>query len=310
MNFNADKRGIVEELHKQARKNFQRRRVVMKGIDDLWQADLVEMINYASVNNDYRYLLTVIDTFSKKAWAVAVKNKTAQNVTNAMKSIFDKHHRKPINLQTDDGKEFFNNQFNHLMQTNKINHYSTYSTLKASIVERFNRTLKGMMWKEFSFQGTYKWIHIYQKLVDKYNDTFHRTIQMSPNEVNSSNEKYLLDNIYNKLKVFKRPKFKVGDHVRISKYKHVFEKGYTPNWTTEVFKVKTVKNTNPNTYILEDYHGSEIRGGFYEYELLKTKYPQTYLVEKVLRRRGNMFYVKWLGFSSEHNSWINSNDIS
>lgn len=309
MDLNAEKRQIVEELHKQARKNFKRRRVVVKGIDDLWQADLVEMGSYEKYNNGYRYLLTVIDTFSKKAWAVAVKSKDGQNVTAAMKSVLDSLKRKPKNLQTDDGREFFNNQFHHLMQSHKINHYSTYSSLKASIVERFNRTLKAMMWKEFSFQGTYKWINIYQELIDKYNNTLHRTIKMTPNEVNSSNEKTLLDTVYNNLKVFKRPKFKVGDHVRISKYKHVFEKGYTPNWTTEVFKIKNIKITNPNTYILEDYRGSEIKGGFYEYELLKTKYTQTYLVEKVLRRRGNMLYVKWLGFSSNHNSWINSNNI-
>ena len=82
------------------------------------------------------------------------------------------------------------------------------------------------------------------------------------------------------------------------------------NRTTEIFKIKNIRNTNPNTYILDDYRGSEIKGGFYEFELLKTKYTQTYLVEKVLKRRGNMLYVKWLGFSSNHNSWINLNNTS
>lgn len=105
------------------------------------------------------------------------------------------------------------------------------------------------MWKEFSFQGNYKWINIYQELIDKHNNKFHRTIKMTPNKVDSSNEKNLLDTVYNNLKVCKIAKFKVGDHVRISKYKHIFEKGYTPNWTTEVFKIKTMNNTNPNTYI-------------------------------------------------------------
>ncbi|XP_037891516.1 uncharacterized protein LOC119638665 [Glossina fuscipes] len=265
----------------------------MKGIDDLWQTDLVEMISYAVQKNGYRYILTVIDTFSKKAWVMAVKNKNAQYVMNAMKGIFEKNHRKPKNLQTDNGKEFFNNQFHQLMQNNHINHYSTYSVLKASIVERFNRILKGMMWKEFIFQGTYKWIHIYKDLFDKYDNTFHRTMKMTPKQVNSSNEKSLLDTVYSNLKIFKRPKFKTNDYVRISKYKHQFEKGYTPNWTTEIFRVKTIRNTNRNTYLLEDYQGREVKGGFYEYELMKTKFPQTYLVEKVVKRRGNMVYVKW-----------------
>ena len=130
-----------------------------------------------------------------------------------MKNVFDTSKRKPKNLQTDQ----------HLIQSHKINHYSTYSSLKASIVERFNRTLK-----EFSFQGTYKWINIYQDLIAKYNNTLHNTINLTPNEVNSLNEKTLLDTVYNNLKVFRRPKFKIGDQVRKSKYKHIFEKGYTP----------------------------------------------------------------------------------
>lgn len=303
--MNINKRNIVNELHKQARKNFIRRNVIIKGIDDLWQADLVEMINYELYNDGYRYLLTVIDTFSKKAWAIAIKRKTAVNIVKSMQKIFKNSMRKPKNLQTDDGKEFFNNSFKNLMKIYHINHYSTYSVLKASIVERFNRTLKNMMWKEFSYQGTYQWINIYKNLINQYNNTYHKTIHMSPNDVNLTNEQMLLDTVYNHLKITNKPKFKIGDFERISKYKHIFEKGYTPNWTTEIFKIKIIQNTNPTTYILEDYQEHEIKGGFYEYELMKTNYPDTYLVEKIIKRRKNKALVKWLGFSSIHNSWIN-----
>ena len=254
-------------------------------------------------------MLTVIDAFSKKAWVEAVKRKTGENVTNAMKNILNKSKQTPKNLQTDDGKEFFNVPFKKLMISKKINLYSTFSTLKSSIVERFNRTLKGMMWKEFSFKGSYKWIDDYKNLVDKYNNKLHRTIQMTPNQVNSSNESYLLKSAYNNLKTFHKPKFKLNDYVRISKYRHVFDKGYTPNWTTEIFKIKYIRNTNPTTYILEDYQGEEIKGGFYEYELLKTNLTQTYLVEKILKKHKNKAFVKWLGFSSDHNSWIDVDDL-
>lgn len=307
MNVNK-KKGLVGELHRQARRNFKRRRVITKGIDDLWQADLVEMGYYSRFNRGHRFLLTVIDTFSKFAWAVPLKTKNASNVTEAMKSIFVKG-RSPKNLQTDDGKEFFNKQFQNLMREYHINHYSTYSILKASIVERFNRTLKGLMWKEFSYQGTYHWTNIYKELIEKYNNTKHRTIKMTPSSVNSNNENLILNTVYNNLKIFNKPKFHIGDNVRISKYKHIFDKGYTPNWTTEVFKIKTIQNTNPTTYILADYEGNAIKGGFYEYELMKTRYPNNYLVEKILSTRGNRVLVKWLGFSSEHNSWINKSDI-
>lgn len=150
------KRILIEELHRQARKNFKRRRVITKGIDDLWQADLVEMRSFSVYNKGYNYLLTIIDTFSKFAWGVAVRTKTGVEVTQAIESVFKKYRRIPKNLQTDDGKEFFNQDFNKLMLKYSINHYSTYSVLKASIVERFNRTLKNMMWKEFSFTGSYQ----------------------------------------------------------------------------------------------------------------------------------------------------------
>lgn len=302
------KRDLVNELHKQARKNFNRRRVVMKGIDDLWQADLVEMGNYSKSNKNYRYLLNIIDTFSKFAWAVALKNKTALEVAKAMDSIL-KLGRVPKNLQTDDGKEFFNKYFENLMQKYSINHYSTCSRMKASIIERFNRTLKGMMWKEFSLNGSYRWLNIYKDLIDSYNRKVHRTIKMAPINVNSSNEKKLLNTVYSHLKIYKVSKFNVGDYVRISKYKHIFEKGYTPNWTTEIFKIKTVKNTYPTTYTLEDYLGNPIKGGFYDEELSKTKFPNTYLVEKILKTKGEKAFVKWLGFPNQHNSWINKSEI-
>lgn len=303
-----EKRAIVNELHAPARKNFIRRRVIMKGIDDLWQADLVEMGNYSTVNNGYRYLLTIIDTFSKYAWTEATKTKNAKDVFEAFHRVL-KLGRIPKNLQTDDGKEFFNKEFHNLMKNYSINHYSTYSVLKASICERFNRTLKGMMWKEFSNNGTYHWIDIYKDLTKNYNEKTHRTIKMAPINVNSSNEKKLLKTVYSHLKIFKTSRLHVGDQVRISKYKNIFEKGYTPNWTTEIFKIRSIQNTNPPTYLLEDYEGAPVKGGFYKEEILLTRYPNSYLVEKVLKTKGDKAMVKWLGFSNHHNSWINKNDI-
>lgn len=195
------------------------------------------------------------------------------------------------------------------MNEYNINHYSTFSRMKASIVERFNRTLKGMMWKEFSFNGSYYWLGIYKDLIDTYNRKVHSTIKMPPIKVNSTNEYKLLNTAYNHIKIYKVSKFNVGDYVRISKYKHIFEKGYTPNWTTEIFKIKTVKNTYPTTYLLEDYRGNPIKGGFYDEELTKTQFSDIFLVEKVLKTRGEKAYVKWLGFSNQHNSWINKNEI-
>jgi len=107
----------------------------------------------------------------------------------------------------------------------------------------------------------------------------------------------------------KRPRFKLGDTVRISKYKHVFSKGYTPNWTTELFTIAEVKKTKPITYILKDESDNIIKGGFYEQELLKTKFKDMYLIEKVIKRQGDRLYVKWLGFPSSKNTWVNVRNV-
>lgn len=145
---------------------------------------------------------------------------------------------------------------------------------------------------------------------------------MKPIEVNSRNEQHLLDTVYNydrPVAVEKRKQrgkrtmttaFKVGDFVRISKFRTVFEKGYTPNWTTEIFKIRKVQhNTDPVTYLLEDYQNGEIKGSFYAEELQPVRHPNVYLVEKIIRRRNGQAYVKWLGFGPEHNSWIPETDI-
>lgn len=305
------KKDIVSELHKPARINFKRRRVIVKGINETLQADLVEMIPYSKENKGFKYILIVIDCFSKYVWALPIKSKNSNEVTAAMGKIVSKLSLPPKNLQTDQGTEFHNDKFKRLMKEHNINHYYVFSTKKASIVERVNRTLKNLMWKQFSLQGSYKWLDILHDIVTQYNDTYHRTIHMKPSDVNSRNEKSILKNVYTHIKIAtKNNKYAVGDHVRISKYRGVFDKGYTPNWSNEIFQIRKVRLTNPTTYLLKDEKGEDILGGFYEMELQKVKHPGVYLVEKVLKKKGNKILVKWLGFNNTHNSWIDKKSIT
>lgn len=152
---------------------------------------------------------------------------------------------------------------------------------------------------------------------------------MKPNEVNESNEELLLNTVYNYKQIKpaanalirsrlkrsegqrrRRAKFKVGDHVRLSKYRKLFDKGYTRNWTTEIFTIRKVQyQTDPITYLLYDYQNEEVKGSVYAEELQKVQYPNIYLVEKILRKKNGKVYVKWLGFGSEHNSWIPEKDV-
>lgn len=299
---------VVKEIHKYARKKFPRRRFIQMGFDNTWQIDLIDMQKYARQNSGYKYILVCIDTFSKFAWAQPLKTKKASETTKAMVKILQNSKKRcPKNIQSDDGTEFFNSTFQTLMKKYKINHYSTYSVMKASIAERLIRTLKHWLWQHFSLKGSYNWTKYLQTLMHRYNNKIHRTINMMPSSVNHTNADNLLRGVYSHIKVKARNKFKVGDYVRISKHKSAFAKGYTGNWSMEIFQVKKVQNTNPATYLLQDAKREPIMGAFYEQELQKVKYPDVYLVEKVLKRKGNKVYVKWLGMNEK--SWIDKNNI-
>lgn len=136
---------------------------------------------------------------------------------------------------------------------------------------------------------------------------------MTPNEVNSDNEQELLNTVYKYNRVYSKhriARFKVGDYVRLSKYRTIFEKSYTPNWTTEVFTVRKIqRNTDPITYLLKSYYNEDIQGGVYVEDLQHVKYPDEYLIEKIIRKRNGDVYVKWLGFGDEHNSWISEKNM-
>jgi hypothetical protein len=226
-----------------------------------------------------------------------------------MQKVLKKVKAKPKHIMSDAGREFFNKEFQALMKKNNINHYHTYSDLKASIVERFNRTLKNAMWKQFSLQGNYKWLHILSRLIEKYNSTYHRTIKLPPKNVSRKNERFLLKTVYNKIKVFPKPKYKIGGFVRISKNRGIFGKSYQPNYSTEIFTIGKIKRTDPVTYNLIDYTNTPILGSFYEAELTPVKYSNLYLVEKILKRKKDRALVRWLGFNKKHDSWIKLDNI-
>ncbi|KAK9738994.1 Integrase core domain [Popillia japonica] len=181
------------------------------------------------LDRGYKYILVVIDAFSKYLWTQPLKTKSAVEVKDAMDKIL-KEGRKPKNLQTDAGKEFYNQSFKSLIKIYNINRYSTYSLTKASIAERAVRTLKEQLYKEFSLHGNYNWRSILDDITKRYNHTIHRTIGMKPVDVTLVKESALLSSAYNRPKIAGKRKFAVNDVVRISKHKSLFDKGYTPNW--------------------------------------------------------------------------------
>uniref|UniRef100_A0A1I7XN16 Integrase catalytic domain-containing protein n=1 Tax=Heterorhabditis bacteriophora TaxID=37862 RepID=A0A1I7XN16_HETBA len=306
----------VYTLHKPARKNYPSQRVYFNRIDEQWQADLVEMQMYADENDGFRYLLTIIDCFSKYAWVVPIKKKTSSLTQDAFKSIFSQG-RKPTKIQTDNGKEFYNKEMQVFFKSLDIHHFSTYSDKKASIVERFNRTLKEKMWKIFTHNGNHKWIDILDDLLQGYNNRYHTSIKMTPEEANVVYQnlfpsKDLEDHREDQQR--STTKFKVGDTVRITKYKSIFAKGYLPNWSTEQFKISDVHHGKVVMYSLKDLADEEIKGKFYEQELtLFNNISEEYKVEEVLKHRTRNgkkeMFVKWYGYPDKFNSWIAASDI-
>lgn len=166
------KRQVVNEIHRYARKNFERRKFSMHGIADTIQADLIDMQQFKGSNRGYRYILIAIDVFSKMAYAEPLKKKTGEKTAEAMKLIFDRIGQRIRNLQTDDGKEFFNTRMKELLvKYDNINHYSTYTIKKASIVERLIRTIKRRLYMHFSLHRTKQWFDILDNVIHTYNST-------------------------------------------------------------------------------------------------------------------------------------------
>jgi transposase InsO family protein len=296
---------LAEELHKPVRRKFERRRVRVNGIDEIWAADLIDMQVFSKFNKGVKYLLSVIDIFSKYGWLIPLKDKTGKSVAAALKKIIQKG-RKPTKMWVDKGTEFYNKEVQRLVEL-----YSIENEEKSSVVERWNRTMKEKMWKYFSAKSTNVYIDVLHELVDQYNTTWHSTIKMTPVDASKKkNENTVWRNLYpdhDKVRVIDA-KFSVGDKVRINKKKKTFEKGYTPRWTEEVFTISAVQNTSPVTYKITDYNNEEIKGTFYEPELQKTS-QEIYRIEKVIKKGRTKSLVKWKGYPETFNSWISNKEL-
>ena len=305
-------------LHRQYRKHFKRNPIVVGAIDKQWQADLADMSSLSKHNDGYKFLLTVIDCFSKFAWAIPLQNKSGQTLLAALKLLLERAHpRKPNRLQTDKGKEFLNKPVQDFLTENAIHHFSSESDQKAAMVERFNRTLKTRMWKYFTAQNTYRYLDALDDLVYGYNHAKHRTIGMAPADVKVEHEEALWRRMYPDYENQKRKEeVKSGDPVRLSKTKQTFEKGYLPNWTEEIFKVSDAKiGKRRKVYKVDDWLGEPIQGVFYPEEVQKVvrRPDKKFVIEKILRKKKvgkqQSCLIKWRGLPLKFNSWVLAKDV-
>ena len=214
--------------------------------------------------------------FSKYAWVVPWKDKRGINNVNAFQKI--SKGRKPNKIWVDQSGEFYN-----ILKINNIKMYSTYNEVKSVVPERFIRTLKNKIFKHMAAVWKNVYFDLLDNIVDKYNNTVHRTMKMKPIDVASDSYAE-----YNEDSNVTKPKFKVGDHVRISKCKKIFANGYTQNWLEEVFVISKIKDTVLWTYVISDWNGEKNAGSFYEKEMPKTS-QEKLRIEKVLKRKGDKY---------------------
>ena len=296
-------------LHKPVRYKFPRRKVIVGGMGHQWQADLVDTGSISRYNKGVKYLLTCIDVFSKKAWVVPLKDKAGSTLVAAFETLTDP---LPSRLQTDKGTEFTNRKFQSWLKQNGVDFFTTENEdIKASIVERFNRTLKSKLWRYFTKHDTLHFLDILQDMVSVYNCTPHRSIGMAPLDVNNKTAGLVWYRLYaDSLADYKIPELQVGDSVRISKARRAFKKGYLPQWSEEIFTISKRQRTQPMTFMLKDWAGEELKGSFYAQELQKVlKSDNVYRIEKVLKEQKNRVYVKWLGYPDSFNEWVAKKDL-
>ena len=301
---------LSQELNKPTINKFPRQKVIVNHINEIHSTDLVDMSQYSKMNKGYKYIFTNIDVFSKIAYAFPLKSKKIQDIKTCFQKIFMKN--KPKYIWSDKESSFLSKEMQQFFKDNNVKIYHTNSHLKAVVIERFNRSLRELMMKEFVKNNNTVWYDILPKLIKIYNNRYHSTIKMKPTEVNKSNEKYIKENIYTYNKISKTPKFKINDLVRISlKRRDLFDKpSGNIKWSEELFKIHSINKSNVITYKIKDLNDEIIKGIFYEKELQKSKNTSgVYIIEKIIQKNKNKYFVKWRNYSNDFNSWVNENDI-
>ena len=291
------------------RKKYPRERVMTSGINVQMQADLIDLQSLSKANDSYRFVLIVIDVFSKYIMLVPVKSKTASDMVEAVENVFKQ--RTPLKFQSDQGSEFMNRSLQTLFKDYGVEHFYTRSDLKSSIVERAIRTIKNVMYRYFTRNKTLRYIDVLDQIALGYNRTYHTSIGMAPIDVNYKNQEDVFQRLYATPELPKSPGLIVGSTVRISKIRGVFSKSALASYTEEIFYIAEAIPGNPPTYRLRDYDGEILEGRFYRQELLPiVKEDDIFKVERVLktRKKGKRteYFVKWLGYPTKFNSWVSS----
>ena len=301
--MNEEIKQLAIEIHKPSFKRYKRRHVFALAPDDLWSADLVDMKNVETHNENIHFLLNIIDVYSRYGYSIPLKDKSSKTVLAAFKTI-DRH---PKLLWTDLGKEFFNKDFQAWCKEKDIHLYATTSELGSVFAERWNRTMKEAFYKNFSATQTKSYLPFLTRFVEHYNHTMHRSTKNTPDKLYNGGGVSKDDIVINHDDI--KPKLKINDYVRLNILKNTFEKGYTNRWTYETYKISGINvDADPPMYELEDLKGEKLHGRFYPGEIMETKVPFVKIIKDVLKTKKDEVLVSYEGWDKKFNEWISKEE--
>ena len=307
---------VSYSLHRSARRNFKRNKIYVSGLNSQWCTDLADLGAYSKKNRGFRYILLVMDVFSRYAYAEPLKMKNSTQTLAAFKKIVERAGATPILLQSDMGGEFTNDLIQAYLKSKKIRFFISQGIKKNSVCERAIRSIKERLHRYFDVTHDRKWVSILQQLITSYNATFHRSIGMAPDDVNFYNSKEVYERLYGKRARRQTPKLQKDDYVRMSRLLRFTDKSFENRWSRALYKVARgpffPQHGERPMYEIEEIDTKEkVPGTFYEDELLlvdkKTFFDDfVFPIEKRIRYRtkNNVreVYVKWLGYNSY--GWI------
>ena len=274
---------INEIYSKPPKKNYATNKTDVYYIDDIWSLDILDLKDYGPENNrKYRYVLVTIDNFSKFGWTIPLKNKNAQTIKDCFESILISSKRKPNLIETDRGKEFYNNIFQDFLNKNTIKLYSRNTSLGAVFAERFNRTIRDLLKKIVFEHGDGNWIDVLQTITKQYNNRKHSSTKLSPKDASlKKNEGFVYKILLDKRNKIK-PKFQINDLVRTADLKKTFSKGDTTNWSYKLYKITEIINDTIPSYKIDS---------------LKERYNESLLKKTELTLKENDNVMKKLNLS-------------
>ena len=300
-------------LHKNVRKNFPRNPIHVRLPFYQYGVDLIDFSAYKNYNNGKKWILILIDVFSKKIYVRALKSKAGLEVSLSLDEILKKMPHKPRLISADLGTEFWNSNVRKVLKKYGVHLFLTQGVKKNAVVERVNKTFEELIWTLFDTSRNRKYVHQLQKIAESYNEAIHSRTKMPPNKVNYLNAHVVYKNLYNHLpSKRKKPKFKQGDVVRIALLRPEFSKKFEQKWGRAVFKIHG-KPYYPSggvypMYKIVELDGTLLPGKYYEKELLKLN-EKHYLTNfkfpyEIIRKDKKGTYVKWLGYDKKYNSYL------